>query len=90
MTQDQSRRMFLDDAYQDEGNAEQQAARGTYDPAYLNYTLGKLMIMKMRAEWTPSRGGRAAWKRFHDTLLGFGGPPLPLVRRQMGLTGAVL
>ena len=91
MTQAQSEQMFLTEAYQDPGNAEQQAARGTYDPAYLNYTLGKLMIMKLRADWTASRGGRTAWKDFHDTLLSFGGPPLPLVRQQMmGRTGPIL
>lgn len=83
MTQDQSKRMFMDECYQDEGTAEQQAARGTYDPAYLNYTLGKLMIRKLRSDWTASRGGRAAWKQFHDTFLGYGGPPIPLVRQAM-------
>lgn len=83
MTQEQSRRMFLDEAFQDPGNAEQQAARGTYDPAYMNYTLGKLMIMKLRQDWTASRGGRTAWKAFHERLLSFGGPPIPLVRREM-------
>ncbi len=83
MTQAQSRQMFLDDAYQDAGNADQQAARGTYDPAYMNYTLGKIMILKLRSDWTASRGGRKAWKDFHDAFLSFGGPPIPLVRREM-------
>ena len=49
MTQAQSQQMFTEQCYQDEGNAQQQAARGTYDPAYLNYTMGKLMIRKLRA-----------------------------------------
>ncbi|AIT79587.1 DUF885 domain-containing protein [Novosphingobium pentaromativorans] len=83
MTQEQSKRMFMDECYQDEGTAEQQAARGTYDPAYLNYTLGKLMIRKLRDDWTASRGGRGAWKQFHDTFLSYGGPPIPLVRQTM-------
>ncbi len=83
MTQDQSEQMFREQCFQDEGNARQQAARGTYDPAYLNYTMGKLMIRKLRADWTESRGGKAAWKQFHDTFLSFGGPPIPLVRAQM-------
>jgi uncharacterized protein (DUF885 family) len=83
MTQEQSRRLFLDQCYQDEGNARQQASRGTYDPAYLNYTMGKLMIMRLREDWTASRGGRAAWKAFHDRFLSYGGPPIPLVRQQM-------
>jgi uncharacterized protein (DUF885 family) len=83
MTMEQSRRMFLTECYQDEGNARQQSARGTYDPAYLNYTMGKLMIRKLRDDWTRSRGGRAAWKDFHDRFLSYGGPPIPLVRAQM-------
>lgn len=83
MTQAQSERLFREECFQDDGTAEQQAARGTYDPAYLNYTLGKLMIRKLRADWTASRGGRKAWKAFHDTFLGFGGPPIPLVRQSM-------
>lgn len=83
MTQEQSRRMFVDQCYQDEGNARQQSARGTYDPGYLNYTLGKLMIRRLRADWTARNGGRAGWKAFHDRLLSFGGPPIPLLRREM-------
>jgi uncharacterized protein (DUF885 family) len=75
--------MFREQAYQDPGNAKQQAARGTYDPAYLNYTMGKLMIRKLRADWTTGRGGRKAWKQFHDQFLSYGGPPIPLVREQM-------
>jgi uncharacterized protein (DUF885 family) len=83
MTVGESQRMFIEEAYQDEGTARQQAARGTYDPAYLNYTLGKLMIRELREDWTQDRGGRQAWKDFHDTFLSFGGPPIPLVRARM-------
>lgn len=83
MTMEQSKTLFREQCYQDEGNADQQAARGTYDPAYLNYTLGKLMIRKLREDWTASRGGRAAWKQFHDSFLSYGGPPIPLVRQAM-------
>jgi len=75
--------MFLHQAYQDPGSARQQAARGTYDPAYLNYTLGKLMIRKLRTDWTATHGGRAGWHDFHDQFLSYGGPPIPLVREQM-------
>ncbi len=75
--------MFREQAYQDPGNARQQAARGTYDPAYLTYTMGKLMIRKLRADWTANHGGRAAWRAFHDRFLSYGGPPIPLVREQM-------
>jgi uncharacterized protein (DUF885 family) len=83
MTVDESKKMFLERAFQDEGNAEQQANRGTFDPAYLNYTMGKLMIRKLREDWTASHGGRDAWKQFHDQFLSFGGPPIPLVRKAM-------
>jgi uncharacterized protein (DUF885 family) len=74
-------RLFREKGLQDPGNARQQAARGTFDPAYLNYTMGKLVIMKMREEWTAARGGRKAWREFHDRFLSYGGPPVPLVRR---------
>ncbi len=83
MTVEQSERMFREEAFQDPGNARQQAARGTYDPAYLNYTMGKLMIMKLRTDWTSTRGGRGAWKQFHDAFLSYGGPPIPMVRKAM-------
>ena len=88
MTVEESEKLFREQAYQDAGNARQQAARGTYDPAYLNYTLGKLMILKLRADWTKSRGGRKAHKEFHDTFLSYGGPPIPQVRRAMLGEGA--
>jgi hypothetical protein len=48
--------------------------------------MGKLMIRKLREDWTASRGGRKAWQEFHDRFLSFGGPPIPLVRKAM-LTG---
>ena len=83
MTVADSEKVFREQAYQDAGNARQQAARGTFDPAYLNYTMGKLMIRKLREDWTASRGGKPAWKDFHDEFLKFGGPPIPLVRKAM-------
>lgn len=83
MTVAESETLFREQAFQDAGTARQQAARGTYDPAYLNYTLGKLMIRKLRDDWTATHGGRAGWKAFHDAFLNFGGPPIPLVRKAM-------
>jgi len=83
MTVAESERMFREEALIDPGNARQQAARGTYDPGYLNYTMGKLMIRKLRDEWSASRGGKKAWREFHDTFLTYGGPPIPMVRQQM-------
>lgn len=83
MTVDESRQLFIEKGLQDPGNAKQQAYRGTYDPGYLNYTLGKLMIMKLRDDWTADRGGREAWKAFHDEFLSYGGPPIPMVREAM-------
>jgi uncharacterized protein (DUF885 family) len=100
MTVAQSEKMFREQAYQDPGNARQQAARGTYDPAYLNYTLGKLMIRKLRSDWIAKHapaGASAApddqslWHDFHDQFLSYGGPPIPLVRKEMvGEEGSLL
>jgi uncharacterized protein (DUF885 family) len=83
MTVADSERFFREQAFTDAGTARQQAARGTYDPAYLNYTMGKLMIRKLRSDWAASRGGEQAWKQFNDEFLSYGGPPIPLVRAQM-------
>jgi len=96
MTVEQSDRMFLEQALVDPGNARQQAARGTYDPEYLKYTLGKLMIRKLRNDWVAKQPGadadpRAHWREFHDKFLSYGGPPIPLVRRAMlGEDGGLL
>jgi hypothetical protein len=91
MTLEEAERMFREEGLQDPANARQQANRGTFDPGYLNYTLGKLMVRKLRADWTATRGGRAAWREFHDRFLSYGGPPVPLVRgAMMGETGDVL
>ena len=77
----QSEELFKNECYQDAGNSKQQAARGTYDPGYLNYTMGKLMIRKLRDDWT--KGDRTKWKAFHDEFLSYGGPPIPMVRKAM-------
>jgi len=79
----ESERMFLESAFQDQGNAKQQAYRGTYDPGYLNYTLGKLMIMKLKADWLARQQDGVGLKDFHDRFLSFGGPPIPMVREAM-------
>jgi hypothetical protein len=87
----ESDQMFRARAFSDPGNARQQAARGTYDPQYLDYTLGKLMIRKLRGDWIARQAtsGAAAgdphqyWKDFHDKFLSYGGPPIPLVRQAM-------
>lgn len=83
MTLEEAEHLFREKAFQDPASARQQAARGTFDPGYLNYTLGKLMVRKLREDWTAPRGGRVAWREFHDRFLSFGGPPIPLVRRAM-------
>jgi hypothetical protein len=86
MTVQESYDLFRNECYQDAGNATQQAARGTYDPAYLNYTMGKLLIRKLRNDWTAKHypgSPRAGWKAFHDEFLSYGGPPIPLVRKEM-------
>jgi hypothetical protein len=83
MSVEACRELFIEKGFQDPGNALQQAYRGTYDPGYLNYTLGKLMIRKLRGEWSASRGGQSAWGEFHDAFLSHGGAPVPLVRQLM-------
>ena len=86
MTVEQSFQMFRDKAFQDDANARQQAARGTFDPMYLSYTLGKLAILKLRddvkAKWEAD-GKTFSLKDFHDALLSYGAAPLPVIREAM-------
>ena len=99
MTLAQSEKLFRDSSFSDPGNSRQQAARGTYDPAYLSYTLGKLMIRKLRDDWVAKQPGAAGaspadqvkyWQAFHDKFLSYGGPPIPLVRKSMLGEGGAL
>ncbi|MCH8988541.1 MAG: DUF885 domain-containing protein [Chloroflexi bacterium] len=80
MTLDDATRFFMDNAYMAELPARREALRGTFDPGYLNYTLGKLMILKLREDYRREQGSAFSLKEFHDRLLSFGGPALPLLR----------
>jgi hypothetical protein len=90
MTLEESEKMFREQGFADAGNARQQALRGAYDPGYLAYTLGKLMIRKLRTDWLAANPD-ATLQQFHDKFLSYGAPPVPLVRREMlGSTAGVL
>ena len=90
MSLDESEKMFREKAFADAGNARQQALRGTYDPGYLAYTLGKLMIRRLRDDWLAANPA-ASPQQFHDRLLSLGSPPLPMARHEMlGALGAIL
>jgi uncharacterized protein (DUF885 family) len=80
MSIDEAKRRFVDDCKQDEAGARQQAIRGTFDPGYFAYTLGKLQIMELRAEARQKLGERFDLGKFHDALLAHGAPPVPLIR----------
>ena len=83
MTVDEATRFFMDNAYMEELPARREALRGTFDPGYLNYTLGKLMILKLRDDYRREQGSAYSLKGFHDKLLSYGAPPLPLLREVM-------
>ena len=86
LTVEQSTKLFKKQAFQDTANARQQAVRGTFDPMYLAYTLGKLAIMKLRtdleAKWE-AEGKELTHQAFHDALLSYGAAPLPVIREAM-------
>ena len=76
-------KFFMDNCYYEEKPAHAEATRGTYDPGYLYYTLGKLMILKLRADWQLQEGARYSLQRFHDEFLRHGMPPIRLLREIM-------
>jgi len=83
MKVDEATRFFMDNAYLEELPARKETMRGTFDPMYLNYTLGKLMILKLREDYRHEQGNSYSLKKFHDTFLSFGAPPIPLAREMM-------
>jgi hypothetical protein len=84
LTVAEAERMFRELAFQDSGNARQQAVRGTFDPAYGLYTLGKLKVKEMRKDWFRLKRGRTSLRQFHDALLSLGSPPLGLAKQRLG------
>ncbi len=80
MTVDEATRFFMEKAYMGEHPARREALRGIFDPGYLNYTLGKLMILKLREDYRREQNGGYSLRAFHDRLLSYGAPPLPLLR----------
>jgi uncharacterized protein (DUF885 family) len=83
MKVEESVAIFEGKAFAERPTARQQAVRGTFDPGYLNYTLGKLMIMKLREDWKAKMGSRYSLKAFHDQFLSYGCAPVPVIRRAM-------
>ena len=82
MTIEQATQLFADKGFVDPGNARQQAVRGTFDPMYLAYTLGKLMIRKLRDDWMKAHP-TATLGEFHDAFLSHACAPIPVIRRAM-------
>ena len=83
MSVDDATRFFMDKAYMGELPARREAMRGTFDPGYLSYTLGKLMILKLREDFQREQGSAFTLKGFHDRLLSYGAPPVSLLRQVM-------
>jgi len=73
-------KFFQDNCYYDEKTAEFEATRGTFDPGYLSYALGKLQILKLREDYQKQEGAAFSLKKFHDEMLDHGMPPIRLLR----------
>ncbi|MHB8420406.1 MAG: DUF885 domain-containing protein [Myxococcales bacterium] len=71
---------FEKHAYLNHANALREAQRGTADPTYLVYTLGKLEILKLRRDYQRKLGPAYSLQGFHDALLSLGAPPIPVAR----------
>jgi uncharacterized protein (DUF885 family) len=80
MTVDEGTKFFMDNWYQGDKPSRQEALRGTFDPGYLFYTVGKLEILKMRADYQQQEGSNYSLQKFHDMLLDNGQPPIRLLR----------
>jgi uncharacterized protein (DUF885 family) len=80
MTVEEATQLFQREAHFEQLPAEREAIRGTFNPEYFCYTLGKLAILEARKRYLqPKFGG--SLRGFHDTLLGFGCPPIGVFDR---------
>jgi uncharacterized protein (DUF885 family) len=80
MSVEEATKFFQDNCYYGEKPAHAEAMRGTFDPGYANYTLGKLMILKLRKDYQAQEGADYSLEKFHDEFLRHGMPPVPLLR----------
>ena len=83
MSVEQGVRFFKDEAFLEDVSARREAERGTFDPSYIVYSLGKLMVLKLREDYKSKAGAKYSLRQFHDTLLGNGTVPLWLHRALM-------
>jgi uncharacterized protein (DUF885 family) len=83
MTMDQATEFFVKEGRQVRPVAEKEAKRGTSDPTYLVYTLGKLEIMKLREDYKKQKGSGYSLYAFHNAFLAQGFPPIKIVRRAL-------
>lgn len=79
MTVEEATRFFMKYAYMEETTARSEAVRGTFDPGYGNYTLGKLLCLDLRTRVKAQEGAGFSLRRFHDRVLAYGAPPWPLL-----------
>ena len=80
MTVDEGTKFLMDNWYQGDKPSRQEALRGTFDPGYLFYTIGKLEILKLRADYQAQEGANFSLMKFHDMILDNGMPPIILLR----------
>ena len=83
MSVDEGTRFFMDNCYYEEAPARAEAERGTYDPGYGFYTIGKLQVLKLREDYRRQEGANFSLLKFHDELLKYGQPPIRLLREIM-------
>lgn len=80
MSVDEATQFFEENAFYPPSPARKEAERGTFDPGYLSYTVGKLQILRLREDLRDRRGSAFSLKEFHDELLRRGAPPVELMR----------
>ncbi len=82
-TLDEAAKTFMKECGSPEPEARREAYRGTTDPGYVNYTLGKLAILKLRDDYRAKVGDQFSLTDFHDRLLAAGLAPLKIIRREL-------
>ena len=81
MSIEEAKELFMRKGFMNEPTATIEARRGTVNPMYLNYSLGKFLIKKLREDYKNEQGSNFSLKKFHNLLLSYGSPPIVALRK---------
>ncbi|MBX7042929.1 MAG: DUF885 domain-containing protein [Ignavibacteria bacterium] len=81
MSIDEAKKFFVENAFMAEATAEEEAKRGAFDPGYLSYTLGKILLKDLKRKYFGKFGDKRSLKDFHNSVVKLGAPSFRIAER---------